>query len=58
MFKKQYESHETVTIIFEGKSLDVEIGQTVAAALLGDGHLIFLAVIAAAIPAGPAPMMV
>ena len=41
MFKKQYESHETVTIIFEGKSLDVEIGQTVAAALLGDGHLIF-----------------
>ena len=41
MFKKQYESHETVTIIFEGKSIDVEIGQTVAAALLGDGHLIF-----------------
>ena len=40
MFKKQYESHETVSIIFEGKNLDVEIGQTVASALLVGGEVV------------------
>ena len=37
MFKKLYESNETISIIFEGKNLDVEIGQTVASALLVSG---------------------
>jgi len=37
MFKKQYESHESVSIIFEGKRLNVEKGLTVAAALLVSG---------------------
>ena len=57
MFKKQYESHETVSIIFEGKNLDVEIGQTVAAALLAGGDMVFRSSVVSGQPRGPYCMM-
>ena len=42
MFKKQ-PAGSTVEIIFEGKPLKVAAGQTVAAALMGEGEMIFRA---------------
>ena len=41
MFRKLYESLETITISFEGTEIRVAPGQTVASALLAEGHLIF-----------------
>ncbi len=57
MFKKQYESNETVSIIFEGKNLDVEIGQTVASALLVSGNMVFRSSVVSGQPRGPYCMM-
>ena len=57
MFKKQYESHEIVSIIFEGKNLDVEIGQTVASALLIVGNMVFRSSVVSGQPRGPYCMM-
>jgi len=53
MFKKQYESQETVSIIFEGKNLEVEIGQTVASALLVDGNMVFRSSVVSGQPRDP-----
>ena len=41
MFRKLHKNSETIKIWFEGSSLDVEEGQTVAAALLSEGYLFF-----------------
>ena len=41
MFRKIYKNSRTITIFFEGSSIQVESGQTVAAALLSKGHLRF-----------------
>jgi len=41
MFRKLHKNSETIKILFEGSSLDVVEGQTVAAALLTEGHLFF-----------------
>ena len=41
MFRKIYKNSRTITIFFEGSSVQVESGQTVAAALLSKGHLCF-----------------
>ena len=41
MFRKLHKNLETIKILFEGSSLDVSVGQTVAAALLSEGHLFF-----------------
>ena len=41
MFRKLHESLETITISFEGTDIRVAPGQTVAAALLSEGHLVF-----------------
>ena len=41
MFRKLHKNLETIKILFEGSSLDVAVGQTVAAALLSEGHLFF-----------------
>ena len=57
MFKKQYESHETVCIIFEGENLDVEKGQTVASALLVGCNKVFRSSVASGQPRGPYCMM-
>ena len=57
MFKKKYESHETVSIIFEGKNLEVEIGQTVASALLAVGNMVFRSSVVSGQPRGPYCMM-
>ena len=57
MFKNQYESHETVSIIFEGKNLEVEIGQTVASALLVVGNMVFRSSVVSGQPRGPYCMM-
>ena len=57
MFKKQFESHETVCIIFEGKNLDVEKGQTVASALMVGGNKIFRSSAVSGQPRGPYCMM-
>jgi len=57
MFKKQYESHETVSIIFEVKNLDVEIGQTVASAILVGGNMVFRSSVVSGQPRGPYCMM-
>ena len=57
MFKKLYESNETISIIFEGKNLDVEIGQTVASALLVDGKMVFSSSVVSGQPMGPYCMM-
>ena len=57
MFKKQYESHETVRISFEGKNLDVEIGQTVASVLLVGGNMVFRSSVVSGQPRGPYCMM-
>ena len=57
MFKKLYESNETISIIFEGKNLDVEIGQTVASALLVSGNLVFRSSVVSGQPRGPYCMM-
>jgi len=57
MFKKQYESNETVSIIFEGKNIDVELGQTVASALLVCGNTFFRSSIVSGQPRAPYCMM-
>jgi len=57
MFKKQYESNETVSIIFEGKKLEVEIGQTVASALLVGGEMVFRSSVVSGQPRAPYCMM-
>ena len=57
MFKKQYESHETVSIIFEGKNLDVEIGHTVASAILVGENMVFRSSVVSGQPRGPYCMM-
>ena len=41
MFKKLRKSKKVVSIVFEGKKLHVEDGQTVAAALLSKGYFVF-----------------
>ena len=41
MFRKLYKNSRTITIYFEGSSIQVEPGQTVAAALLSNDHLCF-----------------
>ena len=41
MFRKLHKNSETIKILFEGSSLDVVEGQTVAAVLLTEGHLFF-----------------
>jgi len=57
MFKKQYESHETVRIIFEGKKLDVEKGLMVASALMVSGNTNFRSSVVSGQPRGPFCMM-
>ena len=57
MFKKLYESNETISIIFEGKNLEVEIGQTVASALLVVGNMGFRSSVVSGQPRGPYCMM-
>lgn len=57
MFKKQYESHENVSIIFEGDNIDVEKGQTVASALLVGGNMVFRSSVVSGQPRGPYCMM-
>ena len=57
MFKKQYESHEAVSIIFEGEKLDVEKGLTVASALLVNGNTVFRSSVASGLPRAPYCMM-
>lgn len=57
MFKKQYESHETVCIIFEGENLDVEKGQTVASALLVGCNKVFRSSVVSGQPRAPYCMM-
>ena len=57
MFKKQYESHENVSIIFEGDNIDVEKGQTVASALLVGGNTVFRSSVVSGQPRGPYCMM-
>ena len=57
MFKKQYESHETVSIIFEGDNIDVEKGQTVASALLVEANTVFRSSVVSGQPRGPYCMM-
>ena len=57
MFKKQYESHENVSINFEGKDLDVEKGQMVSSALLVGGNMVFRSSVASGQPRGPYCMM-
>ena len=57
MFKKQFESHETVCIILEGKNLDVEKGQTVASALMVGGNKVFRSSAVSGQPRGPYCMM-
>ena len=41
MFRKLYESSDAITISFEGTEIRVAPGQTVASALLAEGHLVF-----------------
>ena len=41
MFRNLNKNSKTITIFFEGSSIQVESGQTVAAALLSKGHLCF-----------------
>ena len=53
MFKKQFESHETVSINFEGMKLDVEKGQTVASALLVGGNKFFRSSVVSGQPRAP-----
>ena len=57
MFKKQYESYETVSINFEGMNLDVEKGQTVASALLVEANTVFRSSVVSGEPRGPYCMM-
>ena len=57
MFKKQYESHENVSIIFEGDNIDVEKGQTVASALLVEANMVFRSSVVSGQPRGPYCMM-
>ena len=57
MFKKQYESHENVSIIFEGDNIDVEKGQTVASALLVEANTVFRSSVVSGQPRGPYCMM-
>lgn len=57
MFKKQFESHETVSINFEGMKLDVEKGQTVASALLVGGNTFFRSSVVSGQPRAPYCMM-
>ena len=57
MFKKQYKSHETVSIIFEGKRLNVEKGLTIAAALLVCGEAVFRSSVVSGQPRAPYCMM-
>ncbi len=57
MFKKQYESHETVCIIFEGDNIDVEKGQTVASALLVGCNKVFRSSVVSGQPRAPYCMM-
>ena len=57
MFKKQYESHETVCIIFEGENLDVEKGQTVASAVLVGCNKVFRSSVVSGQPRAPYCMM-
>jgi predicted molibdopterin-dependent oxidoreductase YjgC len=57
MFKKQYESHESVSIIFEGNRLNVEKGLTVASALLVCGETVFRSSVVSGQPRAPYCMM-
>ena len=57
MFKKKYESHENVSINFEGMDLDVEKGQTVASALLVGGNMVFRSSVVSGEPREPYCMM-
>ena len=41
MFRKLYESSDAIKISFEGTEIRVDPGQTVASALLAEGHLVF-----------------
>ena len=41
MFRNLYKNSRSITIFFEGSLIQVESGQTVAAALLSKGHLYF-----------------
>ena len=57
MFRKLYKNSETIKILFEGSSLDVVEGQTVAAALLSEGHLFFRNSVISGQPRAPYCMM-
>ena len=57
MFKKQFESHETVSINLEGENLDVEKGQTVASALLVGCNKVFRSSVVSGQPRAPYCMM-
>ena len=57
MFRKLHKNSETVTILFEGSSLQVESGQTVASALLSEGHLFFRNSVISGQPRAPYCMM-
>ena len=57
MFRKLHKNSETIKIFFEGSSLDAVEGQTVAAALLSEGHLFFRNSVISGQPRAPYCMM-
>ena len=57
MFRKLHNNSETIKIWFEGSSLDVFEGQTVAAALLSEGYLFFRKSVISGQPRAPYCMM-
>ena len=57
MFRKLNESSDAITISFEGTEIRVDPGQTVAAALLSEGHLVFRTSVVSGQPRGAFCMM-
>ena len=57
MFRKLHKNSETIKILFEGSSLDAVEGQTVAAALLSEGHRFFRNSVISGQPRAPYCMM-
>jgi predicted molibdopterin-dependent oxidoreductase YjgC len=57
MFRKLHKNSETIKILFEGSSLNAVEGQTVAAALLSEGHLFFRNSVISGQPRAPYCMM-
>lgn len=57
MFRKTDTAQQTVTISFDGNPVQVEVGQTVAAALLGHGIGTFRTSVVSNQPRGPYYLM-